>query len=232
MGRCGSVASRLRLGYMTNVTEPKLHRVLRLAQTSFRRSRTLQMTIRDWSLPSKIERAQGLAAREAGDLPPHEDRLEVSFDLSGGGPSLRQKRLDRVRIETRLSIAAAISDNWWIYDKQSGDLRTGVGDLGAETDLWLHFPDVSWLRRPGVVVRGHADVAGRTGVLLTVPAASMGFGMTPGADSYRLVVDAERGFLLRAEAVLNGEVIAIEEAEAIVLDARLPDDVFVPPRAS
>jgi hypothetical protein len=60
----------------------------------------------------------------------------------------------------------------------------------------------------------------------------MGFGMTPGADSYRLVVDAERGFLLRAEAMLNSEVIAIEEAEAIVLDASLADEVFVPPRAT
>jgi len=32
--------------------------------------------------------------------------------------------------------------------------------------------------------------------------------------------------------MLNGEVIAIEEAEEIVLDASLPDDVFVPPPAS
>jgi len=152
------------------------------------------MTIRDWSVPSKIERAQGLATPEDGDLPPHEDRLEVRYDVGKRGPPLWQKRPDRVRIETRLSIAAAVGDNWWIYDKRSGDLRTGVGDLGAETDLWLHFPDASWLHRPGVVVRRQVDVAGRTGILLTVPAASMEFGMTPGADSYRLVVDAERGF--------------------------------------
>jgi hypothetical protein len=49
-----------------------------------------------------------------------------------------------------------------------------------------------------------------------------------GADEYELVVDAERGFLLRAEARLGGEPFRALEMTELAVDAGIPADVFTP----
>lgn len=48
-----------------------------------------------------------------------------------------------------------------------------------------------------------------------------------GADDYELLVDKERGVLLRYAARLRGEEIAVAAVEHVVFDAPIPDDVFV-----
>lgn len=47
-----------------------------------------------------------------------------------------------------------------------------------------------------------------------------------GADEYEVVVDAERGVLLRCASRLAGEDIEALEVEEIVFDAKLPEGVF------
>ncbi len=49
-----------------------------------------------------------------------------------------------------------------------------------------------------------------------------------GAEDYELVVDAERGFLLRAEARLDAKPFRVLEMTEVVVDAELPASVFVP----
>jgi hypothetical protein len=49
-----------------------------------------------------------------------------------------------------------------------------------------------------------------------------------GADEYGLVVDAERGFLLRAEARLDAEPFRVLEMTEVVVDADVADGVFTP----
>jgi outer membrane lipoprotein-sorting protein len=48
-----------------------------------------------------------------------------------------------------------------------------------------------------------------------------------GADDYELVVDRERGFLLRAEARLSGQPFRVLEVTAIAVDEPLAADLFV-----
>jgi len=56
-----------------------------------------------------------------------------------------------------------------------------------------------------------------------------------GADDYELLVDKERGVLLRYAAKLRGQDMAVAAVERVVFDAPIPDDVFTftpPPNAS
>jgi hypothetical protein len=47
-----------------------------------------------------------------------------------------------------------------------------------------------------------------------------------GADEYEIVVDKERGFLLRAEARRNGRAFRVVEMRSLALDEELPAEVF------
>ncbi len=49
-----------------------------------------------------------------------------------------------------------------------------------------------------------------------------------GADEYDVVVDAERGFLLRAEARLGGRPFRVLEMSDVVVDAELPEGILTP----
>lgn len=46
------------------------------------------------------------------------------------------------------------------------------------------------------------------------------------ADRYRLLVDAERGIVLRCAAVIDAQEVVIEEVEEVVFDELLRDEVF------
>jgi hypothetical protein len=48
-----------------------------------------------------------------------------------------------------------------------------------------------------------------------------------GADDYELLVDKERGVLLRYAAKLRGQDMAVAAVERVVFEALIPDDVFV-----
>ncbi|HZC79186.1 MAG TPA: hypothetical protein VE258_15645 [Ktedonobacterales bacterium] len=52
-------------------------------------------------------------------------------------------------------------------------------------------------------------------------------GLWPGADQYRLLVDRQYGILLRAEALLAGEVYAGTAFTELVLDRPIPEERFV-----
>ena len=53
------------------------------------------------------------------------------------------------------------------------------------------------------------------------------FGLAPGADEYMLLVDAERGILLRAAALLDGEEFAVSEVGEVAFDGDVPPERFV-----
>jgi outer membrane lipoprotein-sorting protein len=53
------------------------------------------------------------------------------------------------------------------------------------------------------------------------------YGLAPGADEYMLLIDAERGILLRAGAVLNGKEFAFSNVEEVAFDEDLPSERFV-----
>jgi hypothetical protein len=49
-----------------------------------------------------------------------------------------------------------------------------------------------------------------------------------GADEYEIVIDAERGFLLRAEARLGGQAFRVLEMTEVAVDGDIPARVFTP----
>jgi len=53
------------------------------------------------------------------------------------------------------------------------------------------------------------------------------YGLAPGADEYMLLIDAERGTLLRAGAQLDGEEFAYSDFEEVAFDEESPSDRFV-----
>ena len=123
---------------------------------------------------------------------------------------------------------------WWVIDRQDGTVRSwehpepGVSGPHDIADPWLHFPDVSWLKRwPGVAVRGTTEVVGRAAVVIAMREAM--FDIAPGSDRNVMALDLERGVLLRAECFLGDVPLAVEEVLDIAFDAALAPDLFAEP---
>ncbi len=78
-------------------------------------------------------------------------------------------------------------------------------------------------------VSGVARHLGRSAFdVVATPRGGIGtYPLWPGADSYRLLVDAERGVLLRASPLLEGEVFAGRDFGEIAFDDDIPDEMFV-----
>jgi outer membrane lipoprotein-sorting protein len=53
------------------------------------------------------------------------------------------------------------------------------------------------------------------------------YGLAPGADEYALLIDAERGMLLRAGALLDGKEFAVSNIDEVSFDEELPPERFV-----
>jgi len=81
-----------------------------------------------------------------------------------------------------------------------------------------------------LTVEGSVSWAGRDAVrLVGVPGAEWEWDPDPlswGADEYEVIVDAERGVLLRVASRLDGKDFDALEAEEIYFDERFPEDVF------
>ena len=131
---------------------------------------------------------------------------------------------------------------WWTYDRNWGAMSndddpsvgSGVGEsvrhlfdpapLLAAVELEpvgrLEFAD-----RPAIRARARPRPRDEHGPDLA--AGRLGHG----ADEYELVVDGERGVLLRTAALLDGEPFAVLEVVQTAFDERFPPEtfVFVPP---
>jgi outer membrane lipoprotein-sorting protein len=131
------------------------------------------------------------------------------------------------------------------------------GDQTAVSDgehLWRRVPRLGMLREgaskgqgvlfasqlvnpapllPGLELEllGHAEQAGRSALRLRAAPRHVSwhdlFGLAPGADGYELLVDAERGILLRAEAFLEGTTFAWSEVVEVAFDEKLLPETFV-----
>jgi len=146
---------------------------------------------------------------------------------------------DRTRVETdgdhgeRPTVR--VGTLWWAYSSQSGSVSNEAEpDVGGG-----HGGDFDWMLEPSSLLpaldfapRGMTEVAGRPGVDVVATARPedlrRGFGahFAHGSDEVLLVVDAERGVVLRAEARIGGEPFALFEIVELAFDEELPDDLF------
>jgi outer membrane lipoprotein-sorting protein len=154
-------------------------------------------------------------------------------------------RPDRWRIERdratdyESSLEIHVGDTWWRYSEAEGSVSnagdsepihssvdssiatmlepwSAVGALAFERTEATRFVgrealSVSARPRPG------SDDCDLDWLLM---------GLSTGADEYRLIVDRERGVLLRVEALLDGAPFAVEEVREIAFDETLPDELF------
>ena len=113
-------------------------------------------------------------------------------------------------------IGVALSAYWTFYPLVT-DAMAGISDELSRLDLRVEGP-VSWAGREAVRLVG-------------VPGAGWDWGWDPdplswGADEYEVVVDAERGVLLRCASRLRGRDFDSLEVEEIHFDERFSEEVF------
>jgi outer membrane lipoprotein-sorting protein len=154
---------------------------------------------------------------------------------------------DRIRAEFSVGhgemvIAVVDGKTWWSWSPSSGAL-TNEGSENAETGLGpgtdLVHP-AAILPAVDLEVRGRTTKLGRSAYeVLAVPTTGnddeedfgLLHGIGSGAEEYELLVDAERGVLLRTVARLHGRPFLILEMDEVAFDEELPADTFtlVPP---
>jgi hypothetical protein len=113
------------------------------------------------------------------------------------------------------------------HGKGPGEVMVSPGPVADVLDFEL-LGTLSALARPAYRLRarplGLDDVGPGSDTNADVTLHALG----AGAHEYELVVDAERGFLLRAEARLESRPFKVLELIEVVVDAALPASVFTP----
>lgn len=151
-------------------------------------------------------------------------------------------RPDRVRAEFSVGhgeMVTAVVDGgtWWSWSPSTG-AQTNEGRENAETGLGpgvaLMHPAV-FLPAVDLEIRGQTTRLGRSAhEVLAVPTSSddgeensgLLHGIGSGAEEYELLVDTERGVLLRTEARLRGRPFLVLEMDGVAFDEDFPSDTF------
>lgn len=132
------------------------------------------------------------------------------------------------------TIGVRDGDWWWLYSPSEGAVSNGgdsrqVAGIGDRTAVLFDPAPVT----PGLdlEVLGRCRVGGRRGIRLrATPREAVTPGLLPeldlGAEAYELVVDAERGILLRTEAFAGGEPFSVVEVVDIAFDEKPPRRTF------
>ncbi len=157
------------------------------------------------------------------------------------------------RHETQLmgreaSISIIDGDRWWSFYPTSGELHTNVvpqqggyrkSKIPLSDDLTSIERAINqeWFLDPSFLLANHAlklvgDAvhAGREAIQVqAVPRQGKELVLESfwiEADEYELLVDKERGILLRYSAKLDGQEYAVASAESITFDKPIPKEIF------
>jgi outer membrane lipoprotein-sorting protein len=185
--------------------------------------------------------SQIMFATRAGDEPEPPDLHEERTRFWWEPPDRLREEVESDAKHARTTVVDG--ELWWMY----------MPEWGAISNVELSDEE----RAHHVVGRGESfrpalDPSGLIGVLdidgvevegvrlcvrarprddLDGPSAHFRLRLAVGADAYELLVDRERGTVLRLAAYLDGEEIAVTEVEEVVFDEDFPEAtfVFVPP---
>jgi hypothetical protein len=155
---------------------------------------------------------------------------------------------DRVRTEFTVGddtvTAVIVGETWWSWARS----RTVTTNRGDPHSSHGRGPGDALLHPAAILPAVELDVVGPT-VFIGRPVLEVVATPSPiddndeegsdwrfaahhlggGADEYALLVDAQRGVLLRSEARIGGEPFRIIEMAAVAFDEALAEDVFAPP---
>jgi outer membrane lipoprotein-sorting protein len=195
----------------------KLGTVLELMHDAPNRWSTIRATVREWRA-----------------VPASETRTRIWIDEAG---RVREER-DVVKGAGESSIGVLDGDRWWLYSPGRGAISNdgdahqgaGIGDrLAVLFDPSRLIPSFDFdllgrcthRRRPAIRVRAKPRETSWQAVVE----------LDPWAEHHELLVDVERGVLVRAAAFVGDEELAVLEVLEISFDEVFEDDtfVFVPP---
>lgn len=122
---------------------------------------------------------------------------------------------------------------WWIWDGQSqavtneGSATQETRGGGLDRALVVMLDPAPILSALFLRIVGEGRQAGRDGLrVVGTPRNDLDDVLWPGADEYDLLVDAERGILLRSVAHLGDTAYAGNEFLEVAFDEDLPPDIF------
>jgi outer membrane lipoprotein-sorting protein len=218
-------------------------RLMHGARDSFR---TVRATIRerhDRDLGRRAwERFRASAEGWGDDFEdPAEERAEELPRVAEEIVRLWVEQPDRVRTEAEGDARTAeigVSDGrrWWHYDPEDG-LTSNEDDLSVHSGIGerlnILLDPAGLLAALTFEPRGHTTVAHRDAILLrATPRAGVQHEfdlhqLALGADEYEFAVDVERGILLRAASLIEGEEFAVQEILDVAFDEEFSPDTFM-----
>lgn len=180
-----------------------------------------------------------------GEGPPREppDRQERVVRFWSEPPARLREEAEIMAPERYEHVTVRDGKRWWTYSPDWGaisnvgaDDEAGAMSAGTGGELWQLLVDpAGWI--PGLDFEAgvEVDLLGRRAIRVRatsrVSSGSDPFvfrGQLPvGADGYELLIDRERGVVLRAAALLDGEEFWVCELEQLVFDEEFPPETFV-----
>jgi hypothetical protein len=227
--------------------------LLELLHTSGRRWQTLRASGWEWRhqvrsllawerlVPRGRSRGVAILGRSGGQSEP--EAVRETWRLSLAQPN---KVRTEFTVEDDTVTAVIVGDTWWSWSPSREVVTTNRGDPhhthGRGPGAGLIDPS-SILPAVELVLARNATFIGRPVLeLLATPTPTNDndeessdwrhatHDLGGGADEYALLVDAERGVLLRSEGRIGGQAFRIIEMETVAFDEELgDDDVFAPP---
>jgi outer membrane lipoprotein-sorting protein len=224
----------------------ELGEALRLMHGARGRFRTVRATIRerhDRELGSRAWKRFRASAERWGD-----DFYDAANERAEDLPRVTEETVrlwvvppDRVRQETQgdargAEIGVRDGRRWWHYDPEDGlmsnedDLSVGSGIAEQRSVL---LDPAGLLGALSFEPRGRTMVAGREVIVLrATPRAGVDddfhlHQLALGADEYEFAVDVERGILLRAASLIEGEEFAVQEILDVAFDEEFSPDTFM-----
>jgi outer membrane lipoprotein-sorting protein len=222
--------------------------LLELLHGARHRYRTVRLAMRTWGHVERSRRAfeqgreracawtaYGMISVSAGGLGRDADRPEtqehvVRLWLEQGGRVREEADRDG---DTRIVVQDGAT--WWMYSERLGAM-TNSGDpnhhAGAgDQARWLLDPS-ELIPRLDLEPVGRRSVAGRAGIVVQAVSREGDEHLTQlglrlmGADGLELVVDVERGVVLRLAALIDGDEYLVEELQEISFDEDFPATTF------
>jgi outer membrane lipoprotein-sorting protein len=229
-------------------TERELGELLVLMVGAHRSFRSLRAEVRTWHHLERSHEASmrqqerrggrgslSMASVSGENAEPPPDEMEDHLRIWLERPDrLREESVSAYLGKRVESTLVQVGDTWWAFHTDMGAQTNGGSSEiqygsrlqramldPAELFSWREFEIVGrtvHAGRPAICVAAHPSPRD---VFLAEPHG--GFDACP----QELVVDAERGILLRSVSLLDGEPFAIVEFLSIAFDEEIPDEIFV-----
>lgn len=211
----------------------ELQDLLGLMQGARERWRTVRATLRDWE---DVALTEGARYRGVAQDPPG------SALRSGTGPrfvAAVRRVWARKPYRWRLEFESADGTNLFVGDlawpeprdaprKRQTTPRDALALEALDATVAYTFDPWSVVSDLEMRVLGRVEHAGREAVrVVAVAQERQSSRLESFADDHELLVDAERGVLLRTASRLDGEEFKVTEVVAVAFDEDLPEEVFV-----